>query len=60
MSAIIPRWEFRTFGAQFGAAEDAFAAMTPGAIQEMDEVYLLAARGGPTTDVVKIASTWSM
>ena len=54
MSAIIPRWEFRTFGARFGAAEDAFAAMTPGAIQETDEVYLLTGRGGPTTDVVKI------
>ena len=41
MSVIIPRWEFRTFGAMFGAAEAAFAAMTPGAVQETDEVYLL-------------------
>ncbi len=29
MSVIIPRWELRTFGQHFGAAEAAFAAMTP-------------------------------
>ena len=54
MSAIIPRWEFRTFGQHFGAAEAAFGAMTPGAVQESDEVYLLVDDGRPTTDVVKI------
>ena len=54
MSEIIPRWEFRTFGQTFGAAEAAFAAMTPGAVQETDEVYLLVDDGQPTTDVVKI------
>ncbi len=54
MSEIIPRWEFRTFGQTFGAAEAAFGAMTPGAVQETDEVYLLVDDGQPTTDVVKI------
>jgi exopolyphosphatase/guanosine-5'-triphosphate,3'-diphosphate pyrophosphatase len=54
MSVIIPRWEFRTFGQQFGAADEAFAAMTPGAVQESDEIYLLVDDGQPTTDVVKI------
>ena len=54
MSVIIPRWEFRTFGQHFGAAEAAFGAMTPGAVQESDEVYLLVDDGQPTTDVVKI------
>lgn len=54
MSVIIPRWEFRTFGERFGAAEEAFAAMMPGAVQETDELYLLAEGDGPTTDVVKI------
>ena len=44
MSVIIPRWEFRTFGTHFGAAEEAFAAMTPGAVQETDELYLLSGR----------------
>ena len=54
MSVIIPRWEFRTFGTRFGAAEDAFAAMTPGAVQETDELYLITGGDGPTADVVKV------
>jgi exopolyphosphatase/guanosine-5'-triphosphate,3'-diphosphate pyrophosphatase len=54
MTVIIPRWEFRTFGQHFGAAEAAFGAMTPGAVQESDEVYLLVDDGQRTTDVVKI------
>ncbi len=45
MSVIIPRWEFRTFGTRFGAAEEAFAAMTPGAVQETDELYLTHREG---------------
>jgi exopolyphosphatase/guanosine-5'-triphosphate,3'-diphosphate pyrophosphatase len=54
MSVVIPRWEFRTIGQHFGAAEAAFGAMTPGAVQETDEIYLLVDDGQPTTDVVKI------
>ena len=54
MSVIIPRWEFRTFGQLFGAADAAFAAMTPGAVQESDELYLLTLDGKPATDVVKV------
>ena len=54
MSLIIPRWEFRTFGDRFGAAEEAFAAMTPGAVQETDELYLLTGGGGPVINVIKI------
>jgi exopolyphosphatase / guanosine-5'-triphosphate,3'-diphosphate pyrophosphatase len=42
---IIPRWEWRSFGADFGAAEDALAASTPGPIEESDELYLLSAAG---------------
>ncbi len=42
LTGIIPRWEWRTFGARFGAAEAAFAAMTPTGVQESDEVYLLS------------------
>jgi exopolyphosphatase / guanosine-5'-triphosphate,3'-diphosphate pyrophosphatase len=54
VTEIIPRWEFRTFGQDFGAAEAAFAAMTPGAVQETDEIYLLVDDGQPATDVVKM------
>jgi exopolyphosphatase/guanosine-5'-triphosphate,3'-diphosphate pyrophosphatase len=45
MATIIPRWEWRTFGARFGAADDAFAAMTPTGVQESDELYLLSGAG---------------
>ena len=60
MSVIIPRWEFRTFWEYFVAADAAFGGMTPGAVQESDEVYLLVDDGQPTTDVVKIrSSSWT-
>ena len=45
MATIIPRWEWRTFGTRFGAAEARFAALTPGAVQESDELYLLSGEG---------------
>ena len=55
MAVIIPRWEWRTFGQQFGAAEAAFAAMT------LDRRSTTATRStcwsratGSPTDVVKI------
>ena len=44
---IVPRWEWRTFGDHFPAAEAAFSAMESTGIQETDETYLLAgARNG--------------
>ena len=44
---IVPRWEWRTFGDHFPAAEAAFGAMESTGVQESDEVYLLAgARNG--------------
>jgi hypothetical protein len=36
-STIVPRWEWRTFGAEFGAADEAFAALEPELVQESDE-----------------------
>jgi len=42
MEAIIPRWEWRTFGASFGEADRRFKALEPGRAQESDEVYLLS------------------
>jgi exopolyphosphatase / guanosine-5'-triphosphate,3'-diphosphate pyrophosphatase len=48
---IVPRWEWRTFGSDFGAAEETFAAVNPELTQESDEIYLLS----PKTDAaVKI------
>jgi exopolyphosphatase / guanosine-5'-triphosphate,3'-diphosphate pyrophosphatase len=43
---IIPRWEWRSFGADFGVAEAALAASTPGPVEDSDELYLLSAAGG--------------
>ena len=51
MDTIVPRWEWRTFGSDFGAADAVFAALEPELIQESDETYLLS----PGTDAaVKI------
>ncbi len=45
MTTIVPRWEWRTFGTDFGVAEDLFAALEPTAIQESNEVYLRTGSG---------------
>jgi exopolyphosphatase/guanosine-5'-triphosphate,3'-diphosphate pyrophosphatase len=49
--AIVPRWEWRTFASDLGAAEAAFAALEPELTQESDETYLLSPR---STAAVKI------
>lgn len=51
MNTIVPRWEWRSFGQHFGAAEARLAALVPDAVQESDEIYLLSANG---RDNVKI------
>jgi exopolyphosphatase / guanosine-5'-triphosphate,3'-diphosphate pyrophosphatase len=43
---ITPRWEWRSFGQRFGAAETQIAALQPQGMQESDELYLLTAGGG--------------
>jgi exopolyphosphatase/guanosine-5'-triphosphate,3'-diphosphate pyrophosphatase len=45
MANIVPRWEWRTFGSHFGPAERHFAALTPGGVQESDELYLVGGAG---------------
>jgi exopolyphosphatase/guanosine-5'-triphosphate,3'-diphosphate pyrophosphatase len=42
MNAVIPRWEWRTFGTGFGVADERFAARTPEKVQESGETYLLS------------------
>ena len=42
MNAIVPRWEWRTFGTSFGAADERFAALAVEKVQESDETYLLS------------------
>ncbi len=40
--AIVPRWEWRTFGESFPDTDARFAALMPERAQESDEVYLLS------------------
>jgi exopolyphosphatase/guanosine-5'-triphosphate,3'-diphosphate pyrophosphatase len=39
---IVPRWEWRTFGDDFGAAEDRFAELEIERSEDSDETYLLS------------------
>ena len=43
MENTVPRWEWRTFGEEFGAADARFAAQKAEKVQKSEEVYLLAA-----------------
>lgn len=45
MSEITPRWEWRTFGADFGEAEAVLAGLEPTGAQDSDEIYFLNAVG---------------
>jgi len=45
MAVIVPRWEWRTFGASFGAAEAYFDSLEPIEAKDSDEVYFLTPRG---------------
>jgi exopolyphosphatase/guanosine-5'-triphosphate,3'-diphosphate pyrophosphatase len=45
MSPIVPRWEWRTFGDRFGAAEGRFTALAAAKVEESDELYLLSDAG---------------
>jgi exopolyphosphatase/guanosine-5'-triphosphate,3'-diphosphate pyrophosphatase len=42
MEHIVPRWEWRAFGDNFGAAEPRFKALPAEKVQTSEEVYLLA------------------
>ena len=51
MEQVTPRWEWRTFGSDFGEADAKFAALEVEAVQESDETYFIS----PTSDeTVKI------
>ena len=49
--AIVPRWEWRTFGDRFGAAEDRIADLAAERVQESDEVYVLSLRSDASVKV---------
>ena len=39
---IIPRWEWRTFGENFGGSENPFAAFEASGTADSDEIYFLS------------------
>jgi exopolyphosphatase/guanosine-5'-triphosphate,3'-diphosphate pyrophosphatase len=43
VAEIKPRWEWRSFGRRFGAADARLAKLTPAGVQESHEIYLLSA-----------------
>ena len=45
MENIIPRWEWRSFGRNFGKAEAQLATLKQDGVQETDEIYLLSGEG---------------
>ena len=48
---VVGRWEWRTFGDHFGAADDRFAALSTERVQESDEVYVLSPAGDATVKI---------
>src|SRR4029079_1022900 len=42
LTGIVPRWEWRTFGARFGAAESLLDLREAERVQESDELYALS------------------
>ncbi len=45
MAEITPRWEWRSFGRRFGAAEARLAQLKAQSTQDSDEIYLLSPAG---------------
>jgi exopolyphosphatase / guanosine-5'-triphosphate,3'-diphosphate pyrophosphatase len=48
---VAARWEWRTFGGQFGEAEARFAALSPEHVQESDELYLLSLKSDASVKI---------
>jgi exopolyphosphatase/guanosine-5'-triphosphate,3'-diphosphate pyrophosphatase len=42
LAGIVARWEWRTFGERFGAADERLSALPPDRVQDSDEMYLLS------------------
>ncbi len=55
MSTIVPRWEWRRFGDDFGEADTQFAAKPPERVQESDESYLLSTLSDASVKVRDVA-----
>ena len=47
--AVVPRWEWRTFGDRFDAAERNLGARQTTRVEDSDELYLLSANSNAST-----------
>ncbi len=50
-TAVVPRWEWRTFDDHFGAADDLLAALTPQRVRSSSDLYFLSAHGDASVKV---------
>jgi exopolyphosphatase/guanosine-5'-triphosphate,3'-diphosphate pyrophosphatase len=48
---IVPRWEWRTFGERFAAADAVLGSLEPSSVLDSDEVYLLSATSDASVKV---------
>ena len=51
MGEIVPRWEWRTFGIEFGGVEEAIAGHGPAKVRASVETYIVSAAGSSNTKV---------
>ena len=51
LPGVVPRWEWRTFGATFGSAERDLASRAPDRVEESDDLYLLSRRSDASVKV---------
>ena len=51
VAGIVPRWEWRTFGESFGAAEGVLSLREAERMQESDELYLLSAESDASVKI---------
>jgi exopolyphosphatase/guanosine-5'-triphosphate,3'-diphosphate pyrophosphatase len=50
-AGVVPRWEWRTFGDRFGAADDLLAALTPNRVRSSDELYFVSVHSDASVKV---------
>lgn len=51
MSEIVPRWEWRTFGDDFGEADAKLGALERDRVQDSDEIYLVSVHSDASVKV---------
>jgi exopolyphosphatase / guanosine-5'-triphosphate,3'-diphosphate pyrophosphatase len=50
-AGVVPRWEWRTFGDRFDAAEDLLASLTPQRVRSSDELYFVSVHSDASVKV---------